>query len=73
MQQLLNISQGAAETLQEAVLRLMGAAGDSTAAAAAARTGSKKRAAAAAAAAAVVDARDVDAAEASPVSSDDES
>ncbi|KAL8275394.1 hypothetical protein Esti_000716 [Eimeria stiedai] len=66
MQQLLKLSQGAAETLQEAVLRFLAPSVEAVAA--------KREAAAAAAAAAVaaVDAKGVDAAELSPVSSDDE-
>ena len=62
MQQLLQLSQGAAETLQEAVLQLLGRPEETATAAAKP----------AAAAATSVDARDVDPAEASPVSSGDE-
>lgn len=60
IQQLLKLSQGAAETLQEAVVHLLQQPKDAAAAAAKSP------------AAASVDARDVDAAELSPVSSEDE-
>ena len=63
MQQLLLLSQGAAETLQHALLQVMG---NSEATAAAAESAKS------AAAVASVDARVVDSAEVSPVSSEDE-
>ncbi|KAL8428424.1 hypothetical protein ACSSS7_007220 [Eimeria intestinalis] len=69
MQQLLKLSQGAADTLEGAVLQLLAASGK---AGAVKREAAITAAAAAAAAVAAVDARDVDAAEVSPVSSDDE-